>query len=147
MEVILLESIPKLGNRGQAVKVKPGFARNYLFPRKLALPATQANRRVFQENESVLVKRDLAAIDAARVRAAKLVDVAVDIAVQVGEEDKLYGSVTTLDIARKLKEQGHEVERREIALADPIRQVGVYDVELRLHREVSVPIKVSVVKE
>jgi len=147
VEVILLESIPKLGNRGQAVKVKPGFARNYLFPRKLALPATQANRRVFQENESVLVKRDLAAIDAARVRAAKLVDVAVDIAVQVGEEDKLYGSVTTLDIARKLKEQGHDIERREIALADPIRQTGVYDVDVKLHREVSVPIKVRVVKE
>jgi ribosomal protein L9 len=69
------------------------------------------------------------------------------VAVQVGEEDKLYGSVTTLDIARKLKEQGHDVERREIALAEPIRQTGVYDVEVRLHREVSVPIKVSVVKE
>lgn len=147
MEVILLESIHKLGNRGQAVKVKPGYARNYLFPRNLALPATAANRRVFQENETVLVKRDLAAIEAARARAAKFVDVAVSIGVQVGEEDKLYGSVTTLDIARKLKEQGYDVERREIALADPIRQTGVYDVELRLHREVSVPIKVSVVKE
>ena len=147
MEVILLESIHKLGNRGQAVKVKPGYARNYLFPRKLALPATQANRRVFQENETVLVKRDQAAIEAARARAAKFVDVAVSIAVQVGDEDKLYGSVTTLDIARKLKEQGHEVERREIELVDPIRQLGVYDVDVRLHREVSVPIKVSVVKE
>lgn len=147
MEVILLESIHKLGNRGQAVKVKPGFARNYLFPRNLALPATTANRRVFQENERVLIKRDEAAIEAARARAAKFVDVAVSITVQVGEEDKLYGSVTTLDIARKLKEQGHDVERREIALADPIRQLGVYDVDLRLHREVSVPIKVSVVKE
>jgi large subunit ribosomal protein L9 len=147
VEVILLESIHKLGNRGQAVKVKPGFARNYLFPRNLALPATAANRRVFQENERVLIKRDEAAIEAARARAAKFVDVAVSIAVQVGEEDKLYGSVTTLDIARKLKEQGHEVERREIALADPIRQLGVYDVDVRFHREVSVPIKVSVVKE
>ncbi|MCI0453205.1 MAG: 50S ribosomal protein L9 [Candidatus Latescibacteria bacterium] len=147
MEVILLESIHKLGNRGQAVKVKPGFARNYLFPRNLALPATAANRRVFQENERVLIKKDEAAIDAARARAAKFVDVSVNIAVQVGEEDKLYGSVSALDIARKLKEQGHEVERREIELADPIRQIGVYNVDLRLHREVSVPIKVWVVKE
>jgi large subunit ribosomal protein L9 len=147
VEVILLESIHKLGDRGQAVKVKPGYARNYLFPRKLALPATQANRRVFQENERVLIKKDIAAVESARARAAKFVDVAVNIAVQVGEEDKLYGSVTALDIARKLKEQGHEVERREIELAEPIRQIGVYNVDLRFHREVSVPIKVWVVKE
>lgn len=147
MEVILLEAIHKLGNRGQAVKVKPGFARNYLFPRKLALPATEANRRVFQENESVLIKRDHAAMEAARARAAKFVDVAVSITVQVGEEDKMYGSVTTLDIVRKLKEQGHDVERREIELADSIKQLGEYDVDVRFHREVSVPIKVSVVKE
>lgn len=147
MEVILLESIHKLGNRGQAVKVKPGYARNYLFPRKLALPATPANRRVYQENERLLVKKDVAAAETARVRAAKLADVAVNIAVQVGEEDKLYGSVTALDITRKLKEQGHDVERREIELADPIRQIGVYTVDVRLHRDVSVPIKVWVVKE
>ena len=147
MEVILLESIHKLGNRGQAVKVKPGYARNYLFPRNLALPATTANRRVFQETERVLIKKDVAATEAARVRAAKLTDVAVNIAVAVGEEDKLYGSVTALDIVRKLKEQGHDVERREIALDEPIRQIGVYTVDVRLHREVSVPIKVWVVKE
>jgi large subunit ribosomal protein L9 len=147
VEVILLESIHKLGNRGQAVRVKSGYARNYLFPRKLALPATPANRRVYQENERVLVKKDVAAAEVARVRAAKLADVAVNIAVQVGEEDKLYGSVTALDITRKLKEQGHEVERREIELAEPIRQIGVYTVDVRLHRDVSVPIKVWVVKE
>jgi large subunit ribosomal protein L9 len=147
MEVILLEAIPKLGNRGQAVKVKPGFARNYLFPRKLALPASEANRRVFQETERVLVKRDLAAMQVAREQAAKLADVSINIAVQVGEEDKLYGSVTTLDIARKLKELGHEVDRRHIVLDEPIKQIGVYTVDVRLHREVSAPIKVWVVKE
>ncbi len=147
MEVILLESIHKLGDRGQAVKVKPGFARNYLFPRNLALPATAANRRVFQENERVLIKKDETAIASARARATKLADVGVNIGVQVGEEDKLYGSVTALDIVRKLKEQGHEIERREIVLDEPIRQIGVYTVDVRLHREVSVPIKVWVVKE
>ncbi len=147
MEVILLETIHKLGNRGQAVKVKPGYARNFLFPRNLALPATTANRRVFQENERVLIKKDEAAIGAARVRASKLADAAVEIAVQVGEEDKLYGSVSALDIVRKLKDKGHDVERREIELADPIRQLGEFTVDVRLHREVSVPVKVSVVKE
>ena len=147
MEVILLETIHKLGNRGQAVKVKPGYARNYLFPRNLALPATPANRRVFQENERVLIKKDLLAIDAAKLRAAKFEGAAVSIAVQVGEEDKLYGSVSALDITRKLNEQGIEVERRELMLADPIRELGEFTVDVRLHRDVSVPIKVTVVRE
>lgn len=147
MEVILLETIHKLGNRGQAVKVKPGYARNYLFPRNLALPSTPANRRVFHENERVLIKKDLAAIDTAKLRAAKFAGAAVSIAVQVGEEDKLYGSVSALDITRKLNEQGIEVERRELMLADPIRELGEFTVDVRLHREVSVPIKVTVVRE
>ena len=147
MDVILLETIHKLGNRGQAVKVKPGYARNYLFPRKLALPATPANRRVFQENERVLIKKDMAAIDAAKLRAAKFEGAAVSLAVQVGEDDKLYGSVSALDITRKLNEQGIEVERREIMLADPIRELGEFTVDVKLHREVSVPVKVSVVRE
>ena len=147
MDIILLDAVDKLGNRGQVVKVKPGFARNFLFPRSLALPATDANRRVFQENERTLVKRDVVAMEAARTLAAKFADVSCTIAVQVGEEEKLYGSVTTLDIARKLREQGHEVDRRQIMLDEPIKQIGVFTVDLRLHREVSVPIKVSVVKE
>ena len=147
MDVILLESIHKLGNRGQAVKVKPGYARNYLFPRNLALPATPANRRVFQENERVLIKKDMAAIDAAKVRAAKFEGAAVSIAVQVGEEDRLYGSVSALDIVRKLNEQGIEVERRELMLADAIKELGEFTVDVKLHRDVSVPVKVSVVRE
>ena len=147
MEVILLETIHKLGNRGQAVKVKPGYARNYLFPRNLALPSTPASRRVFQETERILIKKDVEATAAARARAAKLEGASVSISVQVGEEDKLYGSVSALDITRKLSEQGLEVERREIMLADPIRQLGEFTVDVRLHRDVAVPIKVSVVRE
>ncbi len=147
MEVILLETIHKLGNRGQAVKVKPGYARNYLFPRNLALPSTPASRRVFQETERILIKKDVEATAAARARAAKLEGASISVSVQVGEEDKLYGSVSALDITRKLSEQGLEVERREIMLADPIRQLGEFTVDVRLHRDVSVPIKVSVVRE
>jgi large subunit ribosomal protein L9 len=147
MEIILLDTVPKLGNRGQTVKVKPGFARNYLFPRKLALPASEANRRVFQEEERVLVKHDLVAMQSARELVARLGELSCTIAVQVGEEDKLYGSVTSLDIARKLKEQGHDVDRRNIMLGEPIKQLGDFTVELRLHREVTTPIRVSVVKE
>jgi large subunit ribosomal protein L9 len=147
MEVILLDSVHKLGNRGQTVKVKPGFARNYLFPRRLALPATEGNKRVFQENERHLVKRDIEAAQGARDRVAKLGDLSVTVAVQVGEEDKMYGSVTSLDIVRKLKEQGHEIDRREVMLEEPIKSLGEYVIDLRLHREVTTPVKVRVVKE
>ena len=147
MEVILLDSVHKLGTRGQTVKVKPGFARNYLFPRKLALPASEGNKRVFQENERHLIKRDIEAASAARARAAKLGELSVSITVQVGEEDKMYGSVTSLDIVRKLTEQGHEVDRREIMLDEPIKALGEYTVDLRLHRDVTTPVKVQVVKE
>lgn len=147
MEVILLDSVHKLGNRGQTVKVKPGFARNYLFPRNLALPATEGNKKVFQENERHLIKRDIEAAGAARERAAKLGDLSVSITVQVGEEDKMYGSVTSLDIVRKLQEQGHEVDRREVMLVDPIKALGEYTIDLRLHRDVTTPVKVWVVKE
>jgi large subunit ribosomal protein L9 len=147
MEVILLDSVDKLGNRGQTVKVKSGFARNYLFPRKLALPATEGNKKVFQENERHLIKKDIEAATAARTRAAKLGDLAVSITVQVGEEDKMYGSVTSLDIVRKLQEQGHEVDRREVLLDEPIKALGDYTIDLRLHREVTMPVRVQVVKE
>lgn len=147
MEVILLDSVNKLGNRGQAVKVKPGYARNFLFPRKLALPATEGNKKVFQENERHLIKRDMEAAGAARTRAAKLGDLNVSVSVQVGDEDKMYGSVTSLDIVRKLQEQGHEVDRREVLLEEPIKALGEYTIDLRLHRDVTTPVKVRVVKE
>jgi large subunit ribosomal protein L9 len=147
MEVILLDSVNKLGGRGQTVKVKPGYARNYLFPRKLALPATDGNKRVFQENERHLIKRDIEAASAAQARAAKLGDLSVSIAVQVGDEDKMYGSVTSLDIVRKLQEQGHEIDRREVMLEEPIKALGEYTIDLRLHRDVTTPVKVMVTKE
>jgi large subunit ribosomal protein L9 len=147
MDVILLDSVNKLGNRGQTVKVKPGFARNYLFPRKLALAATEGNKKVFQEKERHLIKRDIEAAGAARTRAAKLGDLSVSISVQVGDEDKMYGSVTSLDIVRKLQEQGHEVDRREVMLEEPIKALGEYTVDLRLHKDVTTPVKISVVKE
>ena len=147
MEVILLDSVHKLGSRGQTVKVKPGFARNYLFPRNLALPATDGNKKVFQENERHLIKKDIELASAARTRAAKLGDLSVSITVQVGEEDKMYGSVTSLDIVRKLQEQGHEVDRREVLLDEPIKALGDYTIDLRLHREVTTPVRVQVVKE
>jgi large subunit ribosomal protein L9 len=147
VEVILLDTVPNLGDRGATVKVKRGYARNYLFPRKLALPATESNTRVFREHERVLEKRDQLAMSSARVHANKLTDVSCTIPVQVGEEDKLYGSVTAVDIAKSLQDQGHKVEKKQVVLEEPIKQLGVYTVDIKLHREVSAPIKVWVVKE
>ena len=138
MEVILLESVNAL--------VKPGYARNFLFPRRLALPATESNRRVFQERRRLLEKRDRQARESAQALAARLESASVTIGVQVGEEDRLYGSVGTADVARALAEQGFEIDRRQILLEEPIRQLGVYTVDVRLHREVSAPVKVWVVK-
>lgn len=147
MEVILLDMVPSLGNRGDTVKVKSGYARNYLFPRKLALPASEGNRRVFKEEERVLAKRDELAKNSAQKTSTKLSDVSCTIPVQVGEEDKLYGSVTSNDIAKVLKDQGFEVDKKQILLEEPIKQLGVYTIDVLLHREVSAPIKVWVVKE
>jgi len=147
VEVILLNTVPSLGERGETVKVKPGYARNFLFPRKLALPAVEPNRRVFKEEEKVLAKRDEQAKSSATHTAGKLTDVSCTIPVQVGEEDRLYGSVTANDIAKVLKDQGFAIEKKQVVLEEPIKQLGVYTIDVKLHRDISAPIKVWVVKE
>ena len=147
MEVILLKTVASLGDRGDTVKVKPGYARNYLFPRQYAIAATAANKRVFEEEEKVAKRRDVIEMRSAQENAAKLANVSCTITVQVGEEDKLYGSVTNADIAKELAGQGFEIDRKQILLEEPIKKVGVYNVDLKLHRDVSVPIKVWVVKQ
>jgi large subunit ribosomal protein L9 len=147
VEVILLETLSPLGAAGDTVKVKPGYARNYLFPRNIAIPATEANKRVFTEREKVRARRDASEMRDAKGMAEKLADVSCTITVQVGDEDKLYGSVTAIDIAKELGNQGYEIDKRMILLEEPIRKVGVYSVDVRLHREVAVPIKVWVVKQ
>ena len=147
MEVILLKSVPALGDRGETVRVKPGYARNYLLPRSLAVPATDSNRRKFEEEERVHKRRDINAMQDAKAKVAKMADVSCTITVQVGEEDKLYGSVTSADIAKELAAQGIEVDKKQVLLEEPIKKIGVYTVDIRLHREVSAPIKVWVVKQ
>jgi large subunit ribosomal protein L9 len=147
MDVILLKEVSPLGTRGDTVKVKPGYARNYLFPRKLAIKATESNKRVFEEEESVLARRDITEMRGAKAKAEKLSDVSCTITVQVGEEDKLYGSVTAIDVAKELSGQGFDIDKKMIQLEEPIKKVGVYTIDIKLHREVSVPIKVWVVKE
>jgi large subunit ribosomal protein L9 len=147
VEVILLEAVPALGNRGDKVKVKAGYARNYLLPRKLAILASTSNLRVLDEEEKILERRDQREMLSAKQRAAGMLDLSCTIPVQVGEEDKLYGSVTSADIANALKGQGVDVDRKQIMLEEPIKKIGVYTVEIKLHREVSVPARVWVVRE
>ena len=147
MDVILLNTVPSLGERGETVKVKSGYARNFLFPRKLALPASESNRRVFKEEEKVLAKRDELDKNNAQNTATKLTDVSCTIPVQVGEEDRLYGSVTANDIAKVLKDQGFGIDKKQVMLEEPIKQLGVYTIDVKLHSDISAPIKVWVVKE
>ena len=147
MEVILLKSHSPLGDRGDTVRVTAGYARNYLFPRGIAAPATDSNRRSLAENDKVRNRRDIVEMRSAKDVAGKLANVSVTITVKVGEDDKLYGSVSSADIAKELEGQGFQIDKKHILLEEPIKKVGVYTVDVKLHREVAVPIKVWVVKQ
>ena len=147
MEVILLKPLPPLGDRGDTVRVTPGYARNYLFPRRIAVLATDSNTRIYHEEEKVRTRRDIVDMRSAKDKAAKLVSVSCTITVKVGEDDKLYGSVSTADIAKELENQGFEIDKRQVLLEEPIKKIGVYTIDVKLHREVVVPIRVWVVKQ
>jgi large subunit ribosomal protein L9 len=147
MKVILREDVANLGKSGELVTVKDGFGRNFLLPRKMAVLATEQNVRQLEHERAVISARNVKLKGAAEEQAKKLGSVKVTIRRKVGEQDKLYGSVTVLDIAEALAAQGQTVDRRQLHLAEPIRATGSYEVELRLHREVTAKIKVDVQAE
>ena len=147
MEVILREHVEHLGERGQIVKVADGYARNYLLPRKLALPATEGNRRHVERERKIVEAREAESKGQAEAVAARLGAIEIAIARRVGDTEQLYGSVTSGDIVEFLKGKGVEVDRRKLILPEPIKSLGTYDVPLKLHRQVTVPLKVKVVKE
>jgi large subunit ribosomal protein L9 len=147
VEIILLKSLPPLGNRGDTVRVTPGYARNYLFPRRIAVLATDSNKRIFHEDEKVRTRRDIVDMRTAKDKATKLVNVSCTITVKVGEDDKLYGSVSAADIVKELENQGFEIDKKQVHLEEPIKKIGVYTIDVKLHREVVVPIRVWVVKQ
>ncbi len=147
MEIILREDIDKLGHRGQIVKVSDGYARNYLLPRRLAVAATEANKKIIEQERLAHVRREAKEQGDAMDLGRLLGGVSVTIKQKAGEQDQLFGSVTAKDIAEALEQQGFTIDRRKIHLDDPIKQLGEYKVPLRLHREVIVEIGVSVVKE
>ena len=147
MEVILREHVDNLGKRGEIVKVADGYARNYLLPRKLALPATDGNRKHVERERKIMESREAEEKGQAEAMGVRLAAIDITIARRVGETDQLYGSVTSADIVELLKEKGFDVDRRKLILPEPIKAIGDHDVPLKLHREVTVPLKVHVVKE
>ncbi|HSP79622.1 MAG TPA: 50S ribosomal protein L9 [Myxococcaceae bacterium] len=147
MKVILREDVEHLGRSGELVTVKDGYGRNFLIPYKKAVPATEQNMRQLEHERAVIAARNAKLKGAAEEQARKIGAVQVTIRRKVGEQDKLYGSVTALDIAEALAAQDVQVDRRHIHLPEPIKAVGLYEVELRLHRDVTAKIKVEVVPE
>lgn len=147
MRLILREDVPNLGRSGELVTVKDGFGRNYLLPRKMAVLANERNIKQLDHEKKVIEARQAKLKGAAEEQAKALGQIDVKITRKVGEQDKLYGSVTALDIAEALAAKGKKVDRRHIHLPEPIKTLGNFEVELRLHREVKAIIKVEVAAE
>ena len=147
MEVVLKEDIENLGHMGDVVKVKDGYARNYLLPRGLVVLADKKNLKALEHEQRMIAQRRERLTKEAQGISETLSRVSLEFAVKVGEGGRLFGSVTNMDIEKALKEKGVEVERRRIVLEDPIKQVGDYEVPIRLRPEVMPSIKVRVVSE
>lgn len=147
MKIILRENVEKLGESGEVVDVKPGYFRNYLNPMGMAMRATDSNLKVYQEERRQREIRDNKAKFEAEKLAQKISNVSLNAPVQVGEEDKVFGSVTSQDIERLLKEEGYDIDKRDILLEEPIKALGIYTVPVKLHKDVTGEVKVWVIKE
>ncbi len=147
MEVILREDIEKLGSRGEVVKVAPGYARNFLLPKRLAVAATESNKKIVEQERQAHVRREAKQVGEAQDLAKLLNGVTVTLSQKAGENDQLFGSVTSKDVAEALAAQNFTIDRRKIHLEDPIKQLGEYKVPVRLHRDVTAEINVVVTKE
>jgi large subunit ribosomal protein L9 len=147
MEVILREHVEHLGRRGEIVKVADGYARNYLLPRKLALLATEGNKKQIERERAKLEAREAEEQKVAEAIADRMANLEVVIARKVGETEALYGSVTTGDVAEALAAKGFDIDRRKIQLAEPIKKLGDFDLPIKLQREVTATVKVRVVAE
>jgi large subunit ribosomal protein L9 len=147
MEVILREHVDNLGRRGDVVKVAEGYARNYLLPRKLALAVTEGNKRQIEREKKVAEVKDAEERNQADAVAQRLAEVEIEIARRVGENDTLYGSVTSADIAHGLEAKGFAIEKRKIALPEPLKALGDFTVPVKIHRDVTAQVRVKVVAE
>jgi large subunit ribosomal protein L9 len=147
MEVILREEVEKLGHRGEVVKVAAGYARNYLLPQRLAVAATEANKKIVAQEREAGLRREAGELADAQELAKLLNGVAVTTAQKAGEQDQLFGSVTAKDIAELLEKQSFHIDRRKIHLEEPIKLLGEHKVAIRHHHNVTAEISVKVVKE
>ncbi|MEI6205210.1 MAG: 50S ribosomal protein L9 [Desulfuromonadales bacterium] len=144
MKVILNENIETLGHIGDIVKVAPGYARNYLLPQKLAVAATAGNAKALEHAKRQLAYKKNKALETSKNLAEKLGSLAINLIHQAGEEGKLFGSVTNMEIAAFLKDKGFDIDRKKIVLADPIKHIGEYSIPVKIHPEVSATLKVTV---
>jgi large subunit ribosomal protein L9 len=147
MEIVLTKDYEELGKAMDVINVKEGFARNFLFPEGIAVPATEGNRKKVAEAKRINEVREEKKSKEARQLAKKIEQVPCTIPVKVGEEDKIFGSVTAQEIADFLKKEGFDIEKRQVDLEEPIKQLGVYSVRIALYRDVEARLKVWVVKE
>lgn len=146
-KILLREDIDDLGVRGDIVRVRAGYARNYLLPRKLAVEATTSNVKAINLERAALLKREAKERSSAEAQAAQLGSIVFEFKRKAGEQGALYGSVTSMDLAEAIKERGYEVDRHRIHLREPIKRLGEYNVPLRLHREVTIDLQVKVSSE
>jgi large subunit ribosomal protein L9 len=147
MEVILKEDVPKLGSRGDVVKVAEGFGRNYLLPRRLAIQATSGNKKVIEQMKAASVRRSAKEKVQAEELAKQFDGVSVSFTRRAGEQDQLFGSVTSSDIAEALSKKGFDMDRRKIQLHEPLKSLGEFTVPLKLHKDVTAHFKVLIEKE
>jgi len=147
MDIILREDVDKLGTRGQVVKVTPGYARNFLLPKRLAVAATDSNKKIVEQERQAHLRKEAVQMTEAQDLAKLLSSVTLTIARKAGENGQLFGSVTASDIADALEAQKFNIDRRKIQLDEAIRTLGEHKVTLRLHREVTTEVNVSVVAE
>ena len=147
MQIILQEDVEKLGHRGDIVTVKPGYARNFLLPKKLAVEASASNLKAIERIRTSLAKKTATELDAAQKQAELLNGVALKFARKTGENDQMFGSVTSADIAEALAAQGFKIDKRQVQLAEPIKIIGESQVTIKVFREIAASVKVHVEKE
>ena len=147
MQIILQEDVEKLGHRGDVVTVKPGYARNFLLPRKLGIEATAGNMKALERIRTALAKKSATELEAAQKQAQLLNVVAIKCARKTGENDQMFGSVTTADIAEGLEAQGFKIDKRQIQLAEPIKVIGERDVTVKVFRDVTASVNGTVGKD
>ena len=146
-KLLLRQDVDDLGARGEIVRVRSGYARNYLLPRKLAVEATASNVKQIEQERAALLKKEAAERSTAEGQAEKIRALVLEFKRKSGETGALYGSVTSMDIAEGLKQRGYEIDRHRIHLTEPIKRLGDFNVPLRLHREVSIDLQVKVAPE